>query len=139
MSEGGPNSLVQPLRFGIVGVVNTGVDLAVFWLLLAGLQAPLLLANTLSYACGIACSFLLNRLWTFRGIPFHHSAAAQAPRFLLVSLIGLLISNAVIWVLVPMFSTLAAKLSAVVATFAWNFTASKFFVFAGKGGEDIGW
>lgn len=58
-------SLLQFVRYGIVGVVNTLVTLASYWLLKwagTGIGA----ANALSYALGMACSFTLNKRWTFR-------------------------------------------------------------------------
>ena len=121
----------QPIKFGLVGIANTAVDLGCFWLLVAWGQVPPLLANTLSYSLGIANSYLLNRIWTFGGTSFRQAPAAQFRRFVLVSLIGLGVSNAVLWTLAPVLPLLAAKLVSIAATFVWNFIASKRFVFDG--------
>nr|WP_166176088.1 GtrA family protein [Altererythrobacter segetis] len=53
-------------RFGIVGVVNTAVGLAVIYgALFAGLGD--FASNALGYGCGLALSFVLHRGWTFAG------------------------------------------------------------------------
>jgi putative flippase GtrA len=53
-------------RFGIVGVVNTVVGLAVIYAaLFAGLGD--FAANALGYGCGLVLSFVLHRGWTFAG------------------------------------------------------------------------
>lgn len=52
------------LRFGLVGVLNTLVGLAVILVLLRA-GAGDYLANAASYAVGISLSFVLNRAWTF--------------------------------------------------------------------------
>ena len=53
------------LRFAGVGVVNTLVCLAVIFGLKAGAGAGDVAANVTGYAFGLACSFVLNRSWTF--------------------------------------------------------------------------
>src|SRR5258708_34000398 len=60
----------QFVRFGLVGCVNTIIDLLVqnglLWLWPAQDTARLLLSNTLADACGALNSFVFNRCWKFR-------------------------------------------------------------------------
>jgi len=56
--------LRSTIRFGLVGMVNTLVGLAVIAVLLR-LGAGDWLANAASYAVGLCVSFTLNRRWTF--------------------------------------------------------------------------
>lgn len=56
---------LKPLRFGIVGVVNTGLGLAVIFASKAFLDLGDLAANLCGYAIGLVASFVLNRHWTF--------------------------------------------------------------------------
>jgi putative flippase GtrA len=67
----------QVARFVVVGVVNTVVSYAAFRLALRLLHGPAApaLAQACAYAVGIACSFVLNRQWTFR------SGGARGPEF----------------------------------------------------------
>lgn len=124
-----PRALVQPLRFGVVGIVNTVLDLAVFWLLAGVLSTPILIANTLSYSVGALNSFALNRVWTFRGVAFRRGAAVQLPLFMLVSLVGLVVANLTLWLFAQALPVMVAKVVSVAVTFGWNFFASKGLVF----------
>ena len=58
--------IVRPLRFGVVGVVNTVLGVAVIFAAKAFLGLGDLGANLLGYGLGLVCSFVLNRSWTFR-------------------------------------------------------------------------
>ncbi len=56
---------IQFLKYGVVGIVNTLLTFFAFVGLRkagVGLDA----SNFLSFAAGMACSFILNKLWTFR-------------------------------------------------------------------------
>ncbi len=77
------------LRFCVVGVLNTAIDLGLFALLtrLAGLDP--LVANILSFSAGAANSFLLNKYWTFGAGGGGREVATQATRFLVVTLLVL--------------------------------------------------
>jgi putative flippase GtrA len=66
--------ITRPLRFGIVGLLNTGLGLAIIFAAKAFLEMGDLAANVLGYGLGLACSFGLNRHWTFR----HEGAALAA-------------------------------------------------------------
>ena len=89
----------QILRFGLVGCLNTTIDL----LVLNGLLqlwptqniARLLLFNTIAYACGALNSFALNKYWTFRraGRP----KAREVARFLLVTLAAIVCNDLILW------------------------------------------
>lgn len=56
--------MIQFLRFGLVGLANTLVGLAVIMALLAA-GAGDYAANLCGYGIGLALSFALNRAWTF--------------------------------------------------------------------------
>lgn len=54
------------VRFGIVGVANTAIGLAIIYgALFAGFGD--FIANALGYGCGLLVSFFLHRGWTFAG------------------------------------------------------------------------
>jgi putative flippase GtrA len=53
------------LKFGVVGVANTLITLAVFNLVAVVLGWPAVLGNALGWAAGFANSFVWNRRWTF--------------------------------------------------------------------------
>jgi putative flippase GtrA len=55
----------QFVKFGIVGVTNTLLTLAVYTLLLEVLRLYCVAASGIAFAVGTVNSFLLNRRWTF--------------------------------------------------------------------------
>ncbi len=55
----------QALKYGAVGVVNTLLTYFTF-VLLRKVGAGLAEANVTAFALGMACSFALNKFWTFR-------------------------------------------------------------------------
>lgn len=124
-SKDAANALATLLRFAGVGVVTTLLDTVLF----AGLThagVPPAPANLLSYSCGIAVSYGLNRRWTFRAAGSH----GQAVRFALSMLLGLAISTALVATLSTYLPPVAAKVVTVPIVFLWNFAASRFWVFA---------
>ncbi|WFR61453.1 GtrA family protein [Paenibacillus amylolyticus] len=56
--------LVTLFKFGIVGVANTALDAVVF-AILAAVGVPVLIAQVISYSCGVVNSYWLNGSWTF--------------------------------------------------------------------------
>lgn len=123
------NNPVELVKFAIVGCLNTLVDVAAFWLLSSQTQMPILLANTLSYSLGIINSYSMNKLWTFRNTAYQDSPIKQLPKFILINLWVLCISNIIVWVVVIFLQPLLAKIIATTVTFWWNFGASKKWVY----------
>jgi putative flippase GtrA len=57
--------VVQAMRFGAVGLVNTTVGLSAIYAFQIFFNAGPIIANMSGYAIGIVFSFILNRNWTF--------------------------------------------------------------------------
>jgi len=58
-------SLIQFLKFGIVGISNTLITALTIWLLLKVLHCSDYFANFTGYILGLINSFIWNRKWTF--------------------------------------------------------------------------
>ena len=124
----------QVVRFGLVGVINTLVDFGLFNVLYHFVGLPLLAANSLSVAAGIANSFIWNKHWTFsaggRGRLRH-----EVITFALISVIGLLLNNAGLHVLTSLTGNMgilalnAQKLVASVISMTWNFVGYRLIAF----------
>ncbi|MDP4161330.1 MAG: GtrA family protein [Bacillota bacterium] len=116
------------LKFSLVGAVNTGVDFTVFTVL-TNLGVLILVAQCISYTCGVLNSFLLNRTWTFRGCA---QSSKSFLRFLLLNLGTLIVT----YILLVYFhnnlglSILFSKLLATSVSLFINFTGSRFLVFS---------
>ena len=91
----------QFVRFGLVGCLNTTIDLLVLngllWLWPTQNTARLLLANTLAYAFGALNSFVCNRYWTFQCTG--HPNTREGTRFLLVTLATIACNDLILWVM----------------------------------------
>ena len=79
-----PPTIVQLVRFGLVGATNTALTLATYTVL-SGLHAPVALAGAAGWAVGAVNGFVLNRAWTFRGAA---RGAVPAARYAVVALAG---------------------------------------------------
>ena len=83
-----PKWLVQAVKFGAVGILNTAIDLGLYyaltrWLGLGGLPV---VAKSLSYSAGILNSFLWNKFWTFQS---RAGTMKTLLPFILTALVGL--------------------------------------------------
>ena len=59
-------TIVQFSKFALVGVLNTAISLAVFYLLYNLFSINYPIANLVSYIIGVINSFFWNKLWVFR-------------------------------------------------------------------------
>jgi len=66
-------TILQGIKFSIVGVLNTFVGWASFFILFYFLKIDFRVANILSYILGITNSFLFNKLWTFKSRRYRFS------------------------------------------------------------------
>ena len=142
------------LKFGLIGILNTIVDIAVFyimdcWVIRDGPTLTLLgisiiagpyLSNAVSYLAANIHSFFWNRLWTFQkkgrisgGEVLRYIATSAG--YLLISSAGLAVSIRILSL--PLFSTvipeewinLAAKIPTFCVTVFYNYLMNKFWVF----------
>lgn len=118
----------QLWRYGVTGVLNTALGLAVIVGLHTVVGVGLFLSNILGYAAGIALSFVLNRNWTFG-----HTGAlsASALRFTLVVSVGFALSYTVLTALMALGQPyLAAQLAGVLTYSTFVFIGSRHVAFA---------
>ena len=126
----------QVLRFGVVGVLNTSIDLGLLLLLTGAGLAPIA-ANSISSVSAFLFSFVANKKYTFK------STGANLKReialFVTVTLFGLLvIQNILVWLLQPLIASLGidsrsslvvAKLVATAVSLTWNYVLYSRVVF----------
>ncbi len=124
----------QAVRFIVVGVINTAVDLIAFHLLGLIPGMPDIAAKGLSYILGICNSFIWNKYWTFsagrseRGrrefaVFFAVNTPPLIVNVVVFSLLGLWIDSGSFWI-----RTGKAFGAAVVAV-VWNFLGSRYLAF----------
>lgn len=119
------------IKYGIVGGMNTGVDFAVFALLVYGLGAAAIVAQPISYLCGFANSYVWNRKWTFRSD--RRSGVGELVRFGIVNAVSFGVSTVVLMAIVSGlgWNALLGKAVSIVASLAVNYIGSRLWVFRG--------
>jgi putative flippase GtrA len=117
------------VRFGLVGMVATGVHIGVVWILLSYTTLHTLIANAIAFLVAFGFSFSGHYVWTFRSSDTLFRAMR---RFLVISGSAFLLNTFVLaailhtgWVS-PFISTLLAIFIIPIITFL----ASRFWGFA---------
>lgn len=141
------------LKFGLIGVLNTLVDFAVFyvldtWIIKDGPTLALLgitvvagpyLSNFISYVVANIHSFLWNKFWTFQ--KKDKISSREVGRYLATSLGYVILSTVSLAIFMAILGTgafsfipekwvnLAAKVPTVCVTIFYNYLMNKFWVF----------
>jgi putative flippase GtrA len=127
----------QAVRFIMVGVINTAVDLIAFYLLSMIPGLPYAVAKAVSYVLGICNSFIWNKYWTFSAgssertrreftVFFAVNLPPLTVNVVVFTLLGLWIHSGSPWM------RLVKAFSAAVISVAWNFLGSRYLAFRGS-------
>jgi len=73
--------LIQFFKFGIVGILNTGLTAGTIFLFMNVFHIWYITSNVAGYVIGFGNSYIVNKLWTFKS---KGSVKEQSVRFLLV-------------------------------------------------------
>ena len=133
----------QVSKFAAVGISNTAIDFGILNLLsmATGITAGLQIGgvNVPGFVAAVINSYFWNQNWVFKGRESGEGALHDFPKFLAVSLVGLLINSGII-ILGTSFSAGLGDFSAVTVlniskvaatgvVLGWNFVGYKFLVF----------
>jgi len=134
----------QFLRFGLVGGLNTIVDLlilnALLWIHPTQRTLLLIIYNSIAYGIGAINSFVLNKYWTFERR--QRTTATELLRFALTTVAGILVNDLLIWVLSSVLQpftsnitlwTNAAKILAILGTSSISYLGMRLWVFVNRG------
>ncbi len=132
------HEIVRFLKFASVGTVGMVVDFTVLNICHLVLGLPLLVSNSISFTTAVVSNFTWNRMWTFpesRQRPL----ATQLGQFALVNVIGLMINNAVLWIIVHAIDDIVpypydynlAKAVAIGVVLFWNYGANRAWTYRG--------
>lgn len=122
----------QFVKFCMVGVLNTMVSFGVYAMLTRYALLDPLAANAIAFVIAVTISFILNKMWTFSDMSATY--VRQYYRFFVISGIGLVISELIIFTLHKMFHVfdITAFIISVVVVMFWNFGANKSWTFNKK-------
>lgn len=135
------SALAKLVRFAVVGIANTSIDIIVLniflWLFPTTSMWEILFFNSLACIVAACNSFFWNKYWTFR---YREPITARlVAKFAGVSLFSLLGNNLILWLFLFLFPTViaGAGLGAVVlkaatgaAMMAFSFVGQLVWVFA---------
>lgn len=130
----------QAAKFGLVGILNTLIDLGVlnFLSMLTGITKGFIVGgvNVPGFSVAVVNSYFWNKLWVFQR---KERLFRDFPQFLAISVIGILLNSGIIVVITTYISPLfgvseevwlnIAKVAAVPVNMTWNFLGYKFIVF----------
>jgi dolichyl-phosphate beta-glucosyltransferase len=125
------------VRYCLIGVLVTGIDLGVVFAMKEIFHAPLLWAVLWAFLLANSASFLLNKFWTFKN--YTVTLIRQYTKFLIVSVFGLLLTIFLMWLfaeqlhlfrnLTPRYYLICKGLTSVIVM-AWNFLSNNIWTFS---------
>ena len=128
----------KAISFGLVGVVNAGIDFAVFWPATHAMGMPEVPAKVVSWMVAVTASYVMNSLITFAAESGRKLRWRAYATFVVSGIAGMVASVIALeladWLLRPLvvdhdLRLAAAWICAVGASFVVNFSLSHFVVF----------
>jgi putative flippase GtrA len=146
------STLRKAVSFGLIGVINAGVDFLVFllarfcltssgnalrsfdtlsqWCACTGSDTLVLItANVMSWAVAVSGSYLMNSFITFAEESGRRLCWPDYSRFVASGILGVVANTTILVVASHVMPVAAAKGCAILAGFAVNFSMSYFVVF----------
>jgi dolichyl-phosphate beta-glucosyltransferase len=116
-------------KYSVVGVSGTVLDLAVLFALVESAHLDVLFAATISFLAAVINNYTWNKLWTFKDKS--KNIRKQFIKFLIVSIIGLLLTILFMYLFVNLLSVwyMFAKALTSVVVLTWNFLGNKYWTF----------
>jgi putative flippase GtrA len=124
--------VMKAINFALVGVVNTGIDLAVFLLAYNVLALALVPANVLAWIVAVSASYVMNSFITFAAESGRKLRWRDYGAFVTSGIAGVVANTTTLVVASYWIPVLGAKLLAIGVSFLVNFSLSHFVVFRKK-------
>ena len=134
--RGGAVSL-KAASFAVVGLINTAVDAAIFFLLLGFVTSSLVIANVVAWAVANTGSYVMNSLTTFSAETDGKLRLKHYAGFVGSGLVAVSASTVAVVIAAKFMPVWAAKAIAILVSFAVNFTITHFVVFRPREGADV--
>lgn len=127
----------QFIKFALVGVMNTVIDLSVYAICIFWFDLHYLIANAIAFLSAASNSYILNRRWTFRSEDPRWRR--QATKYFLVLGIGFGINETLLYLFVEHgdLGKIVGKALAIVVVLFWNFGVNKLWTFSKPGSTQL--
>ena len=121
--------LIQILKFAIVGGIATIIDFVFLYIFREFCHFPVLVSNTLSFCISVIYNYVASVKWVF-DVNKEKDAKKQFVIFIVFSVIGLLLNNAIMWITVDFLSIyyMLAKIIATAIVMVFNFITRLIFL-----------
>lgn len=125
------------VKFGVVGVVNTVLSLAIYYVCIAINDSWYLIGTVLGYIISSILGYFLNKLMVFKRPDIKHSKSL--PRYYVVYASALLLSVLLIglWINGLHISSWVAPILTLCFTVPYNFILSRLWVFSDDGKAEL--
>ena len=120
--------IIQLIKFGIVGVIATLIDLAVLMLLKEFMHVDVLAASAVAFSVSVIANYLLSMLFVFKSRG--NSKVKEFLVFVILSIGGLLLNQFIMWIGTEIMTAyyLWVKAFALVFVPIYNFITRKIFL-----------
>jgi|SRR5947209_13530980 len=123
---------LKAVSFALVGLINTVVDAAIFFLLLGYITPSLVVANVTAWFVANTGSYVMNSLTTFSAETGGRLRAKDYAGFVGSGLVAVTASTIAVVMAAKFMPVWAAKAIAILVSFAVNFSITHFVVFRPK-------
>ena len=125
--------IAQFAKFGVVGVIAFVIDYGLMVLLTELFNVNYLISATISFTASVVFNYAASMRYVFT----HKEGLSRRREFIIfvvLSVIGLLVNDALMWAGVDLFgiSYLLVKIFATAVVMVWNFVTRKIFLDGGK-------
>ena len=125
---------LKAVSFALVGLVNTAVDAAVFFLLLAYVTPSLAIANVTAWFIANTGSYVMNSFTTFSAETGGRLRLKHYAGFVGSGTVAVTASSITVVIAAKFMPVWAAKGIAILVSFAVNFSITHFVVFRAREG-----
>jgi putative flippase GtrA len=126
---------LKAMSFAVVGLINTAVDAAIFFLLLGFATSSLVIANVAAWFVANVGSYVMNSFTTFSAETGGKLNLKHYAGFVGSGLVAVTVSTITVVLAAKFMPVWAAKAIAILVSFAVNFSITHFVVFRTKGGR----
>lgn len=121
---------MRVVRYFFVGGIAAAIDISIFSVAVKVLEFDWFVVALYSFVIATAVNYMLSIRYVFEsGVRFKRQA--EVSLVFLVSGIGLVINQSVLWLLIEavILDEVLSKLIATGSVFLWNYTARSLFIF----------
>lgn len=120
----------QIIKFGFVGGSAFVIDYLIMIFLTEIVSINYLLSSIISFCISVIYNYIMSTVWVFE-VDEEKSKTETFTMFIILSVIGLLINTAMMWLLVDATNMLPYQLAKIIATVVvmiYNFISRKLFL-----------